>query len=282
VQGVVDELVERFRGREFDLIRDFASPLPVVIIAEMLGVDVEDRERFRRWSNEATGLVGDNTREDKLKGLAALDEMREWLEHEVEIRRGAPRDDLLSGMIAAEEGGDRLTTQELFSTCLLLLVAGNETTTNLIGNGLVALLRHPEQLEILRREPGRIPAAVEELLRFDSPVQLTSRIVLADRPFRGGTFRKGEQIVLLIGAGNRDPERFPNPDRLDLSRQDVRPLSFGHGLHHCLGAQLARLESQIAFEALLTRLPDLRFGRDEIVWGKNVVLRGPRVLPVAA
>lgn len=281
VQGLVDELaVELCRRTSFDLMRDFASPLPVVIIAEMLGVDVADRARFRSWSNEAIALLGDSTREERRRAVVALEEMRDWLEVQIEDRRRSPREDLLSGMVAAEESGDRLSTNELFATCLLLLVAGNETTTNLIGNGMIALLRHPDQLALLRREPERVPAAVEELLRYDSPVQLTSRIVLRDTLFRGHAFRCGQQIVLVIGAGNRDPDRFPDPDRLDVCREDVRPLSFGHGLHYCLGAQLARLEAQIALEALLTRLPELRFG-GEIEWGRNTVLRGPRALPLA-
>jgi len=181
-------------------------------------------------------------------------------------------------MVAAEEAGDRLSTQELFATCVLLLIAGNETTTNLIGNGTLALLRHPDQLDRLRREPKRIPSALEELLRYDSPVQLTSRIVLEDGELCGRPLRRGEQLVLLLGAGNRDPERFPDPDRLDVAREDVHPLSFGHGIHYCLGAQLARLEAQIAFEGLLERFPDLRLGAARIAWGDNTVLRGPTSL----
>jgi pimeloyl-[acyl-carrier protein] synthase len=282
IEAVVDELLDGLgRNGEIELMREFASPLPVAIIAEMLGVAVEDRQRFRHWSNEAVRLLGDGTRDDRRRAVMALDEMRTWLEGEREERRRQPRDDVLSGLVAAEACGDRLTTAELFATCVLLLVAGNETTTNLIGNGVIALLQHPQQLDILRREPARIPQAIEELLRYDSPVQLTSRIALEDRVLDGHRLRRGQQIVLLLGAGNRDPARFSDPDRLDVQREDVRPLSFGHGIHHCLGAQLARLEAAVAFERLLPRFPDLRRGEGEIVWGDNTVLRGPRVLPLA-
>jgi cytochrome P450 len=193
----------------------------------------------------------------------------------VQERRAAPREDLLSALVAAEEQESRLTSQEILATTTLLLVAGNETTTKLIGNGLLALLRHPDQLELLRDEPKRIPAAVEELLRYDGPVQLTSRIALADFAFRGHDLRRGQQVVLLLAAANRDPAQFPEPDRLDVTRQDLRHLAFGQGIHFCLGAQLARLEAALAFEGLLTRLPGLRLGDQPIEWSDNTVLRGP-------
>jgi cytochrome P450 len=283
IETVVVELLDGLAGRaELDLMPAFASPLPVVIIGEMLGVAVEDRTRFRHWSNEAIGLLGDGSRADRRRAWQALGEMRDWLGEQIDARRRTPREDLLSALVAAEESGDRLSERELFATCLLLLVAGNETTTNLIGNGVVALLRHPAQLERLRRDPARMPAAIEELVRFDSPVQMTSRLVLEERELHGCRLRRGEQIVLILGAGNRDPARFDDPDRLDLDRPDARPLSFGHGLHYCLGAQLARLEAQVALTHLFDRYPDLRFADAPITWGTNTILRGPRVLPLAA
>ena len=284
IAAVVDELLGAVlsRGGQFDLMRDFASPLPVAIIAEMLGVDVTDRARFRHWSNEATRLLGDQTRDDRRRAWAALQEMRAWIADQTEARRRAPLDDLLSGLVAAEDAGERLSSGELFGTCVLLLIAGNETTTNLIGNGILALLRNPDQLDHLRRMPETIATAVEELVRYDSPVQLTSRFALTDHSLDGRRVRRGQQLVLLIGAGNRDPRRFADPDRLDLSRPDVRPLSFGHGLHFCLGAQLARLEAQIAIPRLLEHCPDLRLGQGEILWSDNIILRGPRSLPLAA
>jgi cytochrome P450 len=277
----VDELLGGLRGRHhMELIRDFAAPLPVSVIAEMLGVPVEDRERFRHWSDEAVRTLGDGSMDDRRRAVAAMEELGGYLEGIAEERRREPRGDLLSGLVAAEEAGDRLSTQELFTTCVLLLVAGNETTTKLIANSIVALLHHPDQLEILRSEPKRIPGALEELLRYDSPVQLTSRMVLEDRELHGHFLRKGQQLVLVLAAGNRDPERFERPNRLDVARDDVRHLSFSYGLHHCLGAQLARLEGALALEALVTRFPDLRID-GPIEWGDNTVLRGPRSLPLA-
>lgn len=282
IDAVVVELLDGLDGRaEIELMRDVASPLPVVIIGEMLGVAVADRERFRHWSNEAVRLLGDGSREDRRRAWRALVAMREWLGAQIAERRQAPRDDLLSALVAAEEAGDRLDERELFGTCLLLLVAGNETTTGLVGNAVIALLRHPEQLDRLRKDPGRMPAAIEELVRYDSPVQLTSRMVQEERQLDGCRMRRGEQIVCILGAGNRDPARFDDPDRLDLDRADVRPLSFGYGLHYCLGAQLARLEAQAVLTGVLARYPDLRFAGAPITWGENTVLRGPRALPLA-
>jgi cytochrome P450 len=263
-----------------ELIADFAAPIPVSVIAEMLGVPVADRERFRHWSDEAVRTLGDGTLDDRRRAEAALEELGEYIEAIADARRREPREDLISALVQAEEAGDHLSRNELFTTCVLLLVAGNETTTKLIGNSVVALLRSPDQLELLRREPERMPAAVEELLRYDGPVQLTSRMVTEDRELRGHRLRKGQQLVLVLAAANRDPEQFADPDRLDVTRQDVRHLALSHGLHFCLGAQLARLEATLSLEALVTRFPGLRFA-GPIEWGDNTVLRGPRVLPLA-
>ena len=281
VEKYVGELLGRLEGRrEMELIGDFAAPIPVSVIAEMLGVPVADRERFRHWSDEAVRTLGDGTLDDRRRAEAAMEELGEYIEAIAEARRREPREDLISALVQAEEAGDRLSRSELFTTCVLLLVAGNETTTKLIGNSVLALLQSPEQLELLRREPERMPAAVEELLRFDGPVQLTSRIVTEDRELRGHRLRKGQQLVLLLAAANRDPEQFPDPDRLDVTRQELRHLAFSHGLHFCLGAQLARLEGALALEALVTRFPGLRLA-GPIEWGDNTVLRGPRTLPLA-
>ena len=282
IETLIDETLRPLpRHGQLELVRDFASPLPIAVIAEMLAIPIADRERFQHWSREIVRGLGDGNAEDRRAARVATDELAGYLEELVALRRKDPRDDLFSGLIAAEEAGDRLSTQELLTTCTLLLVAGNETTTNLISNSVVALLRNRDQLEILRSEPKRIPGAIDELLRFDSPVQLTSRMVVADEEFRGHSLKKGQQLVLLLAAGNRDPEHFPEPDRLDVTRENVRHLSFGHGLHRCLGAHLARVEGALALEALITRLPDLRFDRDPVQWGGNTVLRGPRALPLA-
>jgi len=281
VEKYVGELLGRLEGRrEMELIADFAAPIPVSVIAEMLGVPVADRERFRHWSDEAVRTLGDGTLDDRRRAEAALEELGEYIEAIAEARRREPREDLISALVQAEEAGDHLSRNELFTTCVLLLVAGNETTTKLIGNSVVALLRNPDQLELLRREPERMPAAVEELLRYDGPVQLTSRMVTEDRELRGHRLRRGQQLVLVLAAANRDPEQFADPDRLDVTRGEVRHLAFSHGLHFCLGAQLARLEATLSLEALVTRFPGLRFA-GPVEWGDNTVLRGPRSLPLA-
>jgi cytochrome P450 len=282
IETLIDETLSPLpRHGRLELVRDFASPLPITVIAEMLAIPIADRDRFQHWSREIVRTLGDGGAEDRRAARVAMEELGGYLEELVELRRKEPRDDLFSGLIAAEEAGDRLSTRELLTTCTLLLVAGNETTTNLISNSIVALLRNRDQLEILRSEPKRVAGAVDELLRFDSPVQLTSRMVVADEEFRGHSLKKGQQLVLLLAAGNRDPEHFDEPDRLDVTRENVRHLSFGHGLHRCLGAQLARVEGGLALEALVTRFPDLRFDNDPIRWGGNTVLRGPRALPLA-
>ena len=279
-EAIVKERLARIDGGEMELVADLAAPLPVILIAEMLGVPSEDHERFRRLSDQAVQTLGDATVDAAREALVAMTELRDYFEGIVEARRREPRADLISALAAAEEAGDRLSTQELFATLVLILVAGNETTTNLISNGVLALLRHPEQLALLRREPERIPAAVEELLRYDSPVQLTSRMVLEDLEFEGRTFLRGEQIVLLLGAANRDEEAFPGADLLDVKRENVRHLSFGQGIHFCLGAQLARLEGAVALRGLLERFECIELATDEVEWGANTVLRGPKRLPL--
>ncbi len=282
IEEVIDELLSPLaRANRTELVGSFAAPLPVVVIAEMLGIPSRDRDRFRHWSDEIVRTLGDKTLEDERAAEVAMRELRDYLGKIAEERRAEPRDDLLSALLRAEEAGDRLSENELFGTLVLLLVAGNETTTKLIGNSIVALLRNPEQLELLRSEPKRIPGALNELLRYDGPVQLTSRVVLGDRELCGHRLRKGQQLVLVLAAGNRDPEQFEDPDRLDVTRDDLRHLAFGHGGHFCLGAQLARLEATLALEALITRFPALGLTGDPIDWGSNTVLRGPRTLPLA-
>ncbi len=281
VEARVKELLEPFGASgTMELVGDFAAPLPVVVIAEMLGVPVEDRERLRRWSDDAVQLLGDSSLEDTLRAVEALDQLRAYFAEQAEQRRREPRDDLLSALVAAEEEGERLGHAELLGVCSLLLVAGNETTTNLIANGLLALLRHPEQLALLRREPELMSNAVEEMLRWDSPVQLTSRIATEDLELGGTAVKKGQQCVLLLAGANRDPEAFPDPDRFDVRREAPRHLSFGHGVHFCVGAQLARMEATLALQALVTRYPKLSLATTKVAWRPNTVLRGPVSLPL--
>ncbi|MCZ6783587.1 MAG: cytochrome P450 [Proteobacteria bacterium] len=282
IEQVADELLTPLaHASRLELVGQFAAPLPVVAIAEMLGVPSEDRERFRHWSNEVVRTLGESSFEDNRRAFRARDELCEYFAGIIAERRAEPRDDLITALAAAEEEGDRLSQTDLFGILVLLLVAGNETTTKLIANSVIALLRNPEQLALLQDEPKRIAGAVDELLRYDGPVQLTSRMVCEDRELAGVTLRKGQQLVLLLAAANRDPEQFDDPERLDVTRENVRHLALGHGAHFCLGAQLARLEAGIALEALITRFPDLRFAGDEIQWGDNTILRGPVRLPLA-
>jgi pimeloyl-[acyl-carrier protein] synthase len=282
IQARVDALIDRFPKRgEVELVSDYAAPLPVAVIAEMLGVPLEDQDRFRRWSDVAVQLLGDSSLDEVRKAMVAMGELGDYIRGIAEQRRAEPRADLISALVAAEEEGDRLSLTELVSTSILLLIAGNETTTKLISNSVVALLRNPDQLALLRDEPKRIEGAVDELMRYDGPIQLTSRMVVEDHMFRGHRLRAGQQLALVLAAANRDPEAFDDPDRLDVTREGVRHVGFGQGLHFCLGAQLARLETGLALEGLITRHPNLRFADKPITWGTNTVLRGPTSLRLA-
>ena len=281
VEHLVEEMVERCAALgTFDVIAEIAYPLPVIIIAEMLGIPPEDRDQFKRWSDDLASTVGMASVEEQLRARAARQALRTYLEPIIAERRRAPREDLLSALVAAEDDGDRLSIDELHATVMLLLVAGNETTTNLIGNGLLALLQHPDQLERLRTQPEMIGTAVEELLRYDSPVQGTSRFTLADTEVNGHPVEAGQNLFLMIGAANRDAAQFANPDALDIGREDNKHLSFGNGIHYCLGAPLARIEGPAALSAIIERFPDMRLATEKLDWGANIILRGLRSLPV--
>ena len=267
----------------FDLMEVLANPLPVMVIAEMLGVPPDDRAQFKAWSNQRARILEPTISGRELQVAQeagrSLDAcFRTIIAH----RRVEPRDDIISALVHVEEAGDRLTERELLAMLRLLLVAGNETTTNLIGNGVLALLRHPDQLRALRDDPGLIPPAVEELLRFDSPVQATLRLVLEDCEVNGFPLRRGDNAVLLNGAANHDPAAFDDPDRLDVRRGEVNHVAFGRGIHYCLGAPLARLEGRVALEVLLERYPGLRLLSDRPAFRRSIVLRGLDALPVAA
>jgi cytochrome P450 len=285
IQQIVDGLLDGVAGRRsMDLIEEFAYPIPVIVICEMLGVPVEDHERFKGWSLDiARGLdlvwLGPESEVGR-RSIAARQALAEYFRGLIAQRRAAPRNDLLSGLIVAEEAGDKLNEIELLATCILLLIAGHETTVNLIGNGMLALLRHRDQLERLRREPGLIGTAVEELLRFDGPVQRTARIPSEDVLVGGRTIAKGEMVMPFIGAADRDPAQFPSPDRLDIGRTDNRHIAFGWGIHFCLGAPLARIEGQIAINTLVRRLPKLELATAEPEYRQSLTLRGLKALPI--
>jgi cytochrome P450 len=285
IQGIVDRLLARVEpAGGMDVIADLAYPLPVTVICEMLGVPLADHESIRGWSADiarsldAIGLPSDAGIVER--GRVARHALGDYFRRLVPRRRADPRNDLLTGLIAAEEQGDRLSEGEVIAMCVLLFIAGHETTVNLIGNGLLALLRHPEQLATVRRDPALVPAAVEELLRYDSPVQRTARITNAEVELGGHALPAGAMVVAAIGAANRDPAHFVDPDRLDVTRRDIRHIAFGYGIHFCLGAPLARVEGQIALGTLLRRAPRLALAEPTPEWRESSVLRGLRALRV--
>jgi cytochrome P450 len=284
IQEIVDDLLDAVQeaGR-MDVIKDFAYPLPAIVIAEMLGVPPEDREQFRIWSDDFGALIHGSglTLEDATRALSGVAAFMDYFRGIVARHRASPRDDLMQALLAAEDRGDALTEDELLANCVLLLAAGHGTTTHLIGNGLLALLRNPEQLMRLRDAPSLLTGAVTELLRYDSPVQLTGRVAAEELQIGDKRVGVGEGVILCLGAANRDPEQFADPDRLDLGRRENRPVAFGHGIHFCLGAPLARVEGQIAFATLLRRLPDLRLQTDALEWEPSLSFRGLTRLPVA-
>lgn len=278
VEQITDELLAR-AGDEIDLIADLAYPLPVTVIAEMLGVPASDHEVFAGWSRDlAANLDPFQTPELYDRAMAAGDAFDHYFSGLIVERRREPRDDLLTAMVHAEEKGDRLDEEELLALCTLLLVAGHETTVSLIGNGTLALLRQPDALARLREDPGLATSAIEELLRYDGTVQFTGRTALADVEVGGVTIAKGDVSIVVVGAANRDPARFPDPDRLDLARPDNKHLAFGGGAHFCLGAPLARLEGRVAIATLVRRF-DLELA-GEPAWRPTVTLRGLASLPL--
>jgi cytochrome P450 len=275
IENLVRELLDAAEtsGR-FDLIHDFAEPLPAVVIAELLGVPTEDHRQFREWSSQLIASIGGSTAEQRSAGTSAVQSLFGYLADIIAARRAAPRDDLISAMIQAQEENDTLSDAELLATANLLLLAGHETTTNLISNGTLALLREPEAWQQLCANPAGIPLAVEELLRFDGPVQATVRVTLEDVAIDDHVLPKGSLVLLNIGAANRDPDVFAEPDRLDLGRDPNPHLAFGFSTHFCVGAPLARLEAQLAFHALATRFPGMKLVHDAPEYRPNPILRG--------
>ncbi len=282
IRATANELLDEVEGQnEFDLMETLAVGLPTIVIAEMIGVPAEDRTRFKVWSDNFARVLEPNlSPEEGEVVLETADIFEEYFSRIIDRRRDDMRDDLVSKLIEAEEDGERLTTDEMQVTLRLLLVAGNETTTNLIGNGMRALLAHPEQLQILREQPELIPSAIEELLRYDSPVQVDMRTALEDVELGDKVAKARSRTMLLIGGANRDPEEFERPEELDVTRENVGNISFGRGIHHCLGAPLARLEGKIAFEVLLERFDDIQVGRTAPQYKQNIVLRGLKQFPI--
>jgi len=284
VRQIADELLDRLEGTgPVDVINGYANWLPIVVIAEMLGAPLANQRQIKVWSDEFALLISSSGQPALVvaaRGLRGVFFLTRFMRRLVRRKRANPGDSLLDAMIAAEESGDVLTEQELVSNAMLLLAAGHITTTNLIGNGLLALLRHPEQLELLRNNPDLMPGAVEEFLRYESPLQYTGRVASKDVEINGHRIQAGRALALGLAAANRDPYQFPDPNRLDIRRTENRHLAFAGGAHFCLGAALARLEGQIAIGAILERFPDLRLAETGVEWRNAGVVRGLKRLPV--
>ncbi len=274
-------LAPHLREGRMELVRGLSIPFPVTVIAELLGVEPERREQFKHWSDTfvlgLSGTVSGIGKDDMRRGA---DEMVEYFERFVAERRARPKDDLISVLVAAE-AGESLSVSEVLSFILLLLIAGNETTTNLIGNGVQALLEHPDQLALVAARPALVPKLVEETLRYSSPVQSLPRRTLHDTTLAGQPLPKDSYVMAVFASANRDEEQFPNADRFDIRRETQGHVAFGHGIHFCLGASLARLEARVAFETILARCRNLRLDQGEVKMIDSLMLRGPRELEIA-
>lgn len=284
IQEVVDRLLDAVqRDAQMDLISDLAFPLPAIVISELLGIPVEDRDQFRSWAKAITSFQGTGRAKADvtLRSQESLLELRQYFGEIFAQRRKEPGDDLISGLVTAEEKGDKLNEAELVSTCTSLLLAGHETTTCLIANGLLTLLRFPDQLDDLQANPALLTSAVDEILRYETPLQRIHKLVAQEVKVRGTTIKKGQIVMLMYGAAHRDGEYFPDPDRFDIRRNGNRNFAFGHGIHFCLGAPLARLEGEIAIRTVLERLPNLRLESKTVDWADGTIFRIPVVLPVS-
>ena len=278
---LIDDAIKKSIDGTINMIHDLAEPLPVVVIGDLLGLPRDDRHLLKTWSDNLAAFLGaaQPTLDKAVSACKAISEMEAYFRGVIASRKKALGEDLLSSLITAESDGGLLSEQELISTCAMILFGGHETTTNLIGNGLLALLENPEELTRLRETPDAMPVAIEEFLRYDSPVQRMSRLALEDLTIGKTRIEKGQRVYLLIGAANRDPEVFSDPDRLDVLRPDNRHLAFGVGAHYCVGAALGRLEAQIALQALIVRFPKLQRA-GEVTWLDTIAMRGLRTLPV--
>ena len=283
IQEIADTLLDAVvaRGR-MDVIQDLAAPLPAIVTAEMLGVPTTDHPQLKAWSADFAEMLGNfqHNPDRAARVLRSTEDMVGYFQAAVREQRTRPRPGLVSAMLHAEIDGDRFTEDEVIANCIITMIGGQETTTNLIGNGVLALLRHPDELERLRREPALIGSAIEELLRYESPSQHTARLAPEDTVLGGQPIRRRQAVIAVMAAANRDPERFPDPDRLDLARPDNRHLAFGWAAHFCFGAPLARLEGQIAMSTLLRRLAALRLETSPLEWRTNLGLRGLTGLPI--
>jgi pimeloyl-[acyl-carrier protein] synthase len=277
--GLIDPFIE---SGQIDMVADFASPLPAIITAKLLGVPPEDHAQLHAWVLDLAELLGNYQQHpDRIPTIVrSLQELRSYLCQQMKILETRPRDGLLYSLMTVDVDGQKLSSEEVLANTIITLIGGHETTTNLIASGFLTLLQNPDAFAQLQRDPGIVASAVEELLRFESPVQHTARIALTDVELGGKLIRRGSKVVAVLAAANRDPVRFPDPDRLNLLREDNRHLAFGWAAHFCFGAPLARLEGQIAFNVLLRRLSNSSLGSQRLEWRQNAGLRGLVALPV--
>lgn len=283
IQEIVNESLDKVRHKgSMDIIADFAIPLPVTVISRLLGIPQKDQDQLNQWSNVLARILDSLVSLEEFEAMNEVTEaFKEYLRALIAKREKKPQADLISALIAAKEQSDRLSEEELLATCIMLFATGEESTVNTIGNGMLALLNHPDQIEQLKKEPTKIKSAVEEILRYDSPVQTTTRIATVNFEIGNQTIQAGEKVVLCLGAANRDPEQFPDPDRLNINRDPNPHVAFGDGIHYCLGAGLARIQVQIAINALIQQFPDLKLASNKLELRKNAVLRGFKALPVS-
>jgi len=283
IRDITNRLLDKVEAQgRMDVIADLAEPLPCIVTAEMLGVPVNDHQQLKAWSQDFAEMLGNfQHNPDRVpRVLKSVSEMTAYFRSAMREQRLRPRGGLVSSLMSAEIQGDRLTEEEVIANCIVTMVGGQETTTNLIGNGVLSLLRNPDQLEKLRNDLSLIPSAVEEMLRYESPSQHTARLAPEDTILGGRRIEKRQAVIGVMAAGNRDPERFPDPDRLDITRTDNRHLAFGWAAHFCFGAALARIEGQTTFALMLRRLHNWTLEPGPLVWRSNLGLRGLTALPI--
>lgn len=283
IKEILDNLLQPLLDAgSMDVIADLAAPLPAIVTAEMMGLPISDANQLKDWSADFAEVLGNfqHNPDRSSRTLKCVEQMTSYFRDAIKRMRKEPCEGLINALLTAEIDGDRLTEEEIIANCIVTMVGGQETTTNLIGNGVLTLLRHPDEMEKLRNDLSLIPSAVEEMLRYESPSQHTARICREDTELGGQLIRKGQAVIAVMGAGNRDPERFPDPDRFDITRTDNRHLAFGWASHFCFGAPLARIEGQLTFEAIMSRMVDLKLKPGPLVWRDNLGLRGLTSLPV--
>ncbi len=283
IQEIVDELLDKVRHKgSMDIVAELASPLSVSVISKLLGIPKEAQQQLHQWTNVLSRILDPLVSLKEYEAMnQATEEIQEYLRTLIAEREKEPQEDFISNLIAAKDQSDRLSQKDLLAICTLLFGAGEETTGNTIGNGMLALLQHPNQMEQLKREPTMIQSAVEEVIRYDSAIQMLTRIATDNLEIGNQTIKAGEKIVLCLGAANRDPAQFPNPDELNINREQNHHLAFADGIHYCLGAALARVETQIAINTLIQRFPDLKLASNNLDWKKCIVIRGLKSLSVS-